>query len=193
MMNGRYHSYYGPLAGSEIDPVFKAPDPWGHFKAYLLVADAVTIAVPAATVAPVLFNPANSGVIFQIMTVAWGVTGGTIIVGAEEYALYDAWTYTTVTAGPNPINSNFMRGNAFRGVWAKAVTGGAVPTVIIPYGTSAGGANATGARNNDGPWDNLDIYLWPGQAFWPCVASSALAATVVPRVEILQIPLSAAQ
>lgn len=191
-MDGRLHDYYGALAGTEIDPTFKAPDPWGLFKAYLLVADAVTVGVPAATSAPILFNPASSGVVYQIMTVAWGVTGGTIIAGAEEYALYDQWTYTTVTAGPTPINSNFAHGNAFRGAWYKACTGGLVPTIILPYGASAGGANAAGPRSLE-IFDHLNIMLWPGQAFFPCVASSALAATVVPRVEFLQIPLSAAQ
>ncbi len=191
-MIGRIHPYVGPLAGSEIDPIFKAPDPWGLFKAYLLVADAVTLAVPGATSAPVLFNPTGSNVVFQIDTVAMGVTGGTIVAGAIEYALYDGWAYTTATAGPTPINSNFNRGNAFRGAWYKAVTGGSVPTVILPYGDNAGGANGAGARSYE-VFENLNIYLWPGQAFMPCVASGPVAATVVPRVEFLQMPIGYCQ
>ena len=192
MMTGRIHPYYGPLATTEIDPVFKAPDPWGLFKAYLLVADAVTLAVPGATSAPILFNPSTSNVVLQIDTVALGVTGGTIIAGAIEYALYDQWTYTTVTAGPVPINSSFGKGNACRGLWYKACTGGAVPTVILPYGDNSGGANGAGARSFE-VFENLNIYLWPGQAFFPCVASGAVAATVIPRVEFAQIPIGYCQ
>jgi len=191
MMTGRIHPYYGPLAGSEIDPIFKAPDPWGLFKAYLLVADAVTLGVPGATSAPILFNPAKSSVVFHIDTVALGVTGGTIIAGAIEYALVEDWAGTP-TAGPNPINASFNKGNAFRGNWYKSATGGTVATVILPYGDNSGGANGAGARSFE-VFENLNIYLWPGQAFLPCVASAAVAATVIPRVEFLQIPLSAVQ
>src|SRR5574340_549367 len=188
MMTGRIHPYVGPLASSEIDPILKAPDPWGMFKAYLLVADAVTLAVPGATSAPILYNPLGSGVVFQVDTVALGVTGGTIVAGAIEYALYDQWTYTTVTAGPTPINSNFGHGNSFRGNWYKATTGCAFPTIILPYGDNSPGSNGAGGRSFE-VFESLNIYVWPGQAFFPCVASGAVAATVIPRVEFLQMPI----
>ena len=136
---------FGPVANSEFD-ILKAPAPWGIFKAYLLVADAVTVKVPDTSIVPVLYNPSTSGVVFQILRVHWGVTGGTIIAAAEEYALANGVTHSSTTDGPVPINMAYGHGTNFLGNWYKVTTMSAASTTILPYGTNAGGANGAGAR-----------------------------------------------
>ena len=180
---------YGPVANSEWD-IVKAPAPWGIFKAYLLVADAVTVKVPDTSIVPVLYNPPTSGVVFQILRVHWGVTGGTIAASAEEYALANGVTHSSTTDGPAPINMSYGHGTNFLGNWYKVTTMSAASTTILPYGTNAGGANGAGARSVE-RFDEGRIYLYPGGTFIPVTASGALAATVIPMVEFLQMPLSA--
>lgn len=180
---------YGAITQNQID-LSHAVDPWGIFKAYLLVADEVTLAVPGTASAPVLYNPPQSDSILQILRVHLGITGGTIVEGAIEYALQDNPTLSGLTLGPNPINMAFGKGNACRALWYKAATWAAAATVILPYGINATGANAAGARSID-KHEEGRILLYPGTAFAPCVASAAVAATVIPMVEFAQIPLSA--
>jgi hypothetical protein len=183
---------FGFASASEFDVVLKAPAPWGIFKAYTLVANAVTIAIPGTSTAPILYNPPSSGVVFKILRVSWGVTGGTIAASASCYAIQDQPALSAVTAGPVPINANYFRGNAFLGYWYTAVTWATASTVIIPYGFHSGGANAAGPFSNP-QWIENRLYINPGQVFAPCCATSAQAATVCPMVEFLQMPIGATQ
>ena len=149
----------------------QGPAPWGIFKAYLLVADAVTVKVPDTSIVPVLYNPPTSGVVFQILRVHWGVTGGTIIVAAEEYALANGVTHSSTTDGPAPINMAYGHGTQFLGNWYKVTTMSAASTTILPYGGNSGGASAAGARSNE-RYDEGRIYLYPGGTFIPVTASA---------------------
>lgn len=178
--------YYGANAQDQVDAVTGAPDNVGLFRFYTTVA--IAAAAPGTSSVPILFNPANSGVVARIQTVRIGAVAGTVIAGCLLYGVYDTPTLSGLTAGPAYVNAFHGRGNTSPLLWYRLATC-PTPTIVFPNGISAGGAYAAGPLFTMRDDVNGAIVIPPGVAFWPFLANAAVAMTALVSVDVLQTPM----
>ena len=178
--------YQGPSLVTEVDAVTGAAAPIGAFKFFTTTA--IAAAVPGTTSVPILYNPPQSQVVARIMTVRFGVVGGTVVAGNIVYGWLFNPTLTGLTAGPNPVNGFLGRGNSTPLLWYTAATSAAAPNSMGTNGISSGGALAAGAMYQLEDNVNGMIVIPPGTAWWPFLANAAEALTALITVDVIQTP-----